>query len=214
MPCRLPTLFCALLLVGCVHRAPLSDARWQESLAARPQVTRGVEVRSATPSEPGTLYERTDERTRAGALDGGMLVCRVALIGALDPFEPTPDRIVELAFGDRTSVFHRPDARRWDFSLGLVDLEPGEAVSLRVTDDALGRNHVVLQGTERYDGSPLRWTERYLGVRTSVRCRIPEPEDLERELARRLRSRKLATRPRSVAAIVGWADPRVGPAAE
>lgn len=194
---------------GCARRAPLSAATWQASLDARPPATRGTEVRAATPSEPGDLYGATDELPRDGALQHGLLACRVSVIGDLDGLDRTPDRIVTLDIGGRESVFHRPDARRWDFSVGLVDLEPGDSVGLRVTDDALGANHVVLQGTERFDGGPLGWTERTYGIRTSVRCRIPTRPALERELGRRLARYRKDGDPRPVAAIVGWSDPRL-----
>ncbi|MCA9569892.1 MAG: hypothetical protein KC656_18735 [Myxococcales bacterium] len=198
-----------LLLAGCVARAPLGGADWHASLVDRPVHTQGIEVDAATPSEPGDLYETTDEEKREEDLVRRMLVCRVTIVGDLDGLDRTPDRIVEITHGDRTSVFLRPDSRAWDFSVGLVDLALGEPIGLRVTDDGLGGNRVVLQGTRRFDGGPIGWTDRQYGIRTSVRCRVPTRRRLERELARRLERLDRGGDAREVAAIVGWSDPRV-----
>ncbi len=202
--------FLLLASVGCATRAPLGMADWRESLAARPLRAGGVEIDAAAPSAPGDLYDRTDEDRRDGPVRG-MLVCRVRVLGHLEGLERTPDRIVEIGIGERVSVFFRPDTPVWDFSVGLVELEPGDRVRLRVTDDALGAKRVLLEGERRYDGWPLGWTARPYGVRSSVRCRIPPRAMLQRELAVRLRRLRRGGDVREVAAIVGWSDPRVRP---
>lgn len=201
----------ALALGGCAARAPLPAASWESSLRARPDgVVGGTEVAAATPSEPGDLYEVTAEERIDEPVVAGVLACRVRVTGDLRGLASTPDRIVELSIRDRTSVFARSDSTEWDFSVGLVDLAIGDPVGLRVTDDRLGDNRVLVQGDRLYDGGPLGWTERRYGVRTSVRCRIPRPRELQRELARRLRALDDdVVSVRRVAAITGWSDPRV-----
>lgn len=209
---RALVLVCSLLS-ACASRAPLASTSWEASLEARPGAeiaNAQVELEAATPSEPGDLYEVTGEDRIDGRVENGVLACRVSVGGDLRGLAATPDRIVQLSVGDRTSRFAKANSRQWDFSIGLVTLVPGDPVGLRVTDDRLGENSVVLQGTRTFDGGPIGWTDRQYGVRTSVRCRIPTQRDLERELARRLR--RLDGRPpsmRNVAAITGWSDPRL-----
>lgn len=189
-------------MTACAPRAPLPTTDWQTSLYARPA---GFPDRVATVSSPGDLYDRTPEDVHSG-LSRQLLVCRVTVMGDVDL---PPDPLVELSIGEREMRFRRTDPRRWDFSVGLVDLAVGERVGLRVTDDRLDGGEVLVQGTRRWNGHPMGWTQRDLGVRTSVRCRAPDVRSLEKELGARLKVARRTGRWGPVVAITGWADPRV-----
>lgn len=203
--------------------APAELARWTTSEEHTPRGhdrTDAVVYReeAATPTEPGDLFLRAGDDASSGPVSRGAVICELRSMLPREPLGPTPDLLVELDLGERTTRLGFTDARQLDFSLGLVDLPTGTRIHGRVYEDTLDGGELLLEGDTRFDGRGWRWTQRVLDRRTSLRCRLPSTELLDQAIEERLKQAWRAVRKqepqardevRRLAALVGWGDPRV-----
>lgn len=223
-----------LLLLACVARypgpaAPAERVSWSSSLAATPARHDRTDgslfiEHAATPTAALDLYGRAEKLQHTGPLHGGALAC---LVHTIEPrpggLGPTPDLRVEVELADRRTVLGFTDRTQLEFSIGLVDLNAGERVKIRVLEDTLDGGLLLLEGEEPFSGqSPWGWTIRRDQRRTSLRCRAPSTELLDQVIEQRLSDAWRAVRRqdrlgvasardavRNLAALAGWSDPRV-----